>query len=104
METAKKSFTPPANRPISLPDITLPVFLAITFPQKREMRKLHGLQHRHEEGLSPGRRLAPSIFRSGHALSVALLCGERSGHAATYLQIISGIQFMTLLTGYLNQF
>jgi hypothetical protein len=35
---------------------------------------------------------------------VALLCGERSGHAATYLQIISGIQFMTLLTGYLNQF
>ncbi|MDU4241611.1 MAG: hypothetical protein E7I22_02410 [Bifidobacterium longum] len=104
METAKKSFTPPANKPILLPDITLPVFLAIPFPQKREMCKLHGLQHRHEEGLSPGRRLAPSIFRIGHALAATLLCGERSGHAATYLQIISGIQFMTLLTGHLNQY
>jgi hypothetical protein len=87
-----------------LPDTALPVFLAIPFPQKREMRKLHGHHHRHEEGLSPGRRLAPSIFRSGHALAVTLLCGERSGHAATYLLLISGIQFMALLTGHLNQY
>lgn len=89
METAKKSFTPPANKPILLPDIALPVFLAISFPQKRETRKLHGHQHRHEEGSSPERRLAPSIFRSGHTLAVTLLFRVRSCHSATYLQLIS---------------
>ena len=45
MDTAKKSFTPPANKPILLPDIALPVFLAILFPQEREIGKLQGRQH-----------------------------------------------------------
>ncbi|QNQ20015.1 hypothetical protein HF650_09725 [Kosakonia sp. SMBL-WEM22] len=67
------------------------------------MRKLQDHRPLHEAGLSPGRRLAPLIFRSGHALTVTLLYGERSGHAATYIPIFSGIQFMALLTGHLNQ-
>ncbi|MGY5955187.1 hypothetical protein ACUY4R_002693 [Kosakonia sp. BK9b] len=47
-----------------------------------------------EKGLSSGCRLAPSVFRSDYALAVTLLYGEGSGHTATYLQLIGGIQLI----------
>ncbi|MEN0579433.1 hypothetical protein AAIG39_10480 [Phytobacter palmae] len=31
---------------------------------------------------------------------MTLICGERSGHTATYLQLIGGILLMVLLTGH----
>ncbi|XSF41595.1 hypothetical protein DOX62_015660 [Cronobacter dublinensis] len=73
METVKKSFTPPANNPLLLPDIALPVFLAISFPQKRERRELQGRQHIKKD--YP--RGAGLRHRYCGAVAVTLLCGER---------------------------
>lgn len=84
METVKKSFTPPANNPLLLPDIALPVFLAISFPQKRERLELQGRQHIKKD--YP--RGAGLRHRYCGAVAVTLLCGERSGYKATYPEVI----------------
>ncbi|MCZ3384936.1 hypothetical protein O3S68_21900 [Kosakonia sp. SOY2] len=58
------------------------------------MRKLQG--HQPPSMKKDYLRGAGLRHRYSGAVAVMLLCGERSDHTATYLQIISGIQFMVL--------